>query len=83
MQINPENNPHNPASPYFIQPKKGASSPLVHDLLTTENYVTWARIMQCALNIKNKLGFIDGKINKLEDPSDPSSLYGNDATTKS
>lgn len=32
--------PHHPASLYFIQPREGASSPFVLDLLTTENYVT-------------------------------------------
>ncbi|KAF5468774.1 hypothetical protein F2P56_012899 [Juglans regia] len=69
--FNPENNPHHPASPYYIQPGEGASSPLVPDLLTTENYVTWARTMRRALNIKNKLGFIDGRISKPIQDSDP------------
>ncbi|XP_035539375.1 uncharacterized protein LOC118343967 [Juglans regia] len=68
---NPESNPHHPASPYFIQPGEGASSLLVPELLTTENYVTWARTMRRALNIKNKLGFIDGKITKPTNASDP------------
>ncbi|XP_042954603.1 uncharacterized protein LOC122291017 [Carya illinoinensis] len=71
MQSNPETNPHHPANPFFIQPGEGASSPLVPDLLTTENYVTWARTMRRALNIKNKLGFIDGKIAKPTNVSDP------------
>ncbi|XP_040996208.1 uncharacterized protein LOC121242410 [Juglans microcarpa x Juglans regia] len=71
MQTNPTTNPHHPASPYFIQPGEGASSPLVPDLLNTENYVTWARTMRRALNIKNKLGFIDGTIVKPTSNSDP------------
>ncbi|XP_042964693.1 uncharacterized protein LOC122298916 [Carya illinoinensis] len=66
-----ENNPHHPASPYYIQLGEGASSPLVPDLLTTENYITWARTMCRALNIKNKLGFIDGKILKPSNNADP------------
>ncbi|KAF5442201.1 hypothetical protein F2P56_034888 [Juglans regia] len=68
---NYKNNPHHLASPYFIQPGEGASSLLVPELLTTENYVTWARTMRRALNIKNKLGFLDGKIPKPTDPSHP------------
>ncbi|KAF5451412.1 hypothetical protein F2P56_026522, partial [Juglans regia] len=70
-ETNPETNPHNPASPYYIQPGEGASNPLVPDLLTTENYVIWARTMRRALNIKNKLGFIDGKLPKPASTTDP------------
>lgn len=66
-----QNEPHHPASPFFIQPGEGASSPLVLDLLTTENYVTWARTMRRALNIKNKLGFVNGTITKPTNTSDP------------
>ncbi|XP_041017196.1 uncharacterized protein LOC121259625 [Juglans microcarpa x Juglans regia] len=71
MLSNLETNPHNPASPNYIQPGEGASFPLVLDLLTTENYVTWARVMRRALNIKNKLGFIDSIILKPSNSADP------------
>lgn len=66
MQTPPnlENNPHHLESPYFIQHGEGASSLLVPELLTTKNYVTWTRKMRRTLNLKNKLGFIDGKISK-------------------
>ncbi|KAF5478171.1 hypothetical protein F2P56_004755 [Juglans regia] len=70
MFSNPETNPHHPASPYYIQPGEEASSPLVPDLIITENYVTWARTMRRAMNIKNKLGFIDGKHLKPSNASD-------------
>lgn len=70
MQVNPKDNPHHPASPYFIQPGEGASAPMVPHLLTMENNVTWARTMWRALNITNMLSFIDGNIIKLVDPSD-------------
>lgn len=66
-----ESNPHHPASPYFIQPSESASSLLVPELLITENYMTWVRTKRRALNIKNKLGFIDGKIPKPIDTLDP------------
>lgn len=71
MSINPETNSHHPASPYYIQPGEWASSPLVPCLLTTENYVTWARTMRRALNINKKFGFIDGKIHKPSNFVDP------------
>lgn len=63
-------NPHHPASSFFIQPREGALTPLVFNLLTTKNYVTWAQTMRRAINIKNKLGFVDGIITKLavDDP---------------
>ncbi|XP_042958162.1 uncharacterized protein LOC122293738 [Carya illinoinensis] len=56
--------PHHPASLYFIQASENASSPLVPELLTTENYVTWSCFMHRALNIKNKLSFLESKISK-------------------
>ncbi|XP_042958217.1 uncharacterized protein LOC122293829 [Carya illinoinensis] len=71
MSSRAQNNRQNPASPFFIQPGEGASSSLVPDLLTTKNYVTWVRTMRQALNIKNKLGFIDGTITKPQNTSDP------------
>lgn len=70
MHKNPKTNPISPASPFFIQLGEGASSPLVPDLLTTGNYVTWARTMRRALKTKKKLGFIDGKIPKPYNDSD-------------
>lgn len=70
MQSDPKTNPHHLAIPYFIQPREGATSPLVPDL-TIENYLTWARIMRRALNINNKFGFVDGKISKPANESDP------------
>ncbi|KAF5447421.1 hypothetical protein F2P56_032975, partial [Juglans regia] len=66
-----QNNPQNPASPFFIQPGEGASSSLVPHLLTAESYVTWARTKRRALNIKNKYGFIDGTITKPPNTFDP------------
>lgn len=72
MQTNPETNPYHLSSPFFIQTGLGASSTLVPYLFMTEKYVTWARTMQNDLNIKNKLGFIDGKIIK---PTDNFNLF--------
>lgn len=43
--LNPEDNPHHPSSPLFIQPDENASSPLVPKLLNLDNYVLWARSM--------------------------------------
>lgn len=74
MQTNIENNPCHPASPYFIQPDEGASFPLVPNLLTMENYVTWLRTMSWAFNIKKKLDFIGWNITKSANVSDPLSI---------
>lgn len=37
---------------------------LVSHLLTGDNYTSWSRAMKIALIVKNKLGFIDGKLDK-------------------
>ncbi|KAK9278285.1 hypothetical protein L1049_027850 [Liquidambar formosana] len=47
---------------------------LVSQLLTSENYSTWSRSIIMALTAKNKLGFIDGTIKRVVDPSDTSYL---------
>ncbi|KAB5569055.1 hypothetical protein DKX38_002848 [Salix brachista] len=58
-------------NPYRLDNSDTSVLSLVTDLLTTENYVTWARAMKRVLRAKNKLGLIDGSITKLTDPSDP------------
>jgi len=58
-------------NPYRLDNGDTSVLSLVTDLLTTENYVTWARAMKRALRAKNKLGFVDGSITKPTDPNDP------------
>lgn len=58
-------------SPYFIDKTLNSSAVLVHELLDGSNYYTWARSMQRALSIQNKLGFIDGTLTEPRDPADP------------
>jgi len=60
-----------PNNPYRLDHGYTSVLGLVTDLLTTENYVTWARAMKRALRAKNKLGFVDGSITKPSDPNDP------------
>jgi hypothetical protein len=60
-----------PNNPYRLDHGDTSVLGLVTDLLTTENYVTWARAMKRALRAKNKLGFVDGSITKPSDPNDP------------
>jgi hypothetical protein len=58
-------------NPYRLDNGDTSVLSLVTDLLTTENYVTWARAMKRAFRAKNKLGFVDGSITKPTDPNDP------------
>ncbi|XP_022843420.1 uncharacterized protein LOC111366973 [Olea europaea var. sylvestris] len=67
-QIPPQNSNSNlnpqdlPSSPYFIGTNENSGSLLVTQMLNSTNYHSWARSMKRALQIKNKLGFIDGSI---------------------
>lgn len=54
----------NPNNPYRLETSDNPSTLLVTEPLTTENYSTWSRSIQRALRAKNKLGFIDGTIDK-------------------
>ena len=52
-----------PQSPFFLQHGETPGAILVSQLLTEDNYPTWARAMKMALDTKSKLGFVDGSIN--------------------
>lgn len=52
--------------PYYLHHSDTPGSLLVSQVLTGDNYVSWSRSMRIALDIKNKLGFIDGSIQKPE-----------------
>ncbi|KAB5537895.1 hypothetical protein DKX38_015428 [Salix brachista] len=58
-------------NPYRLDNSDTSVLSLVTDLLTTENYVTWARAMKRVLRAKNKLGFVDGIFTRPTDPNDP------------
>ena len=64
-------NPKDPASPYFLNKNDGLGTLLTNHLLTTENYHSKAQTVRRALRIKKKLGFIDGSLCELDNPSDP------------
>lgn len=49
-------------NPYFLHSGDHPGLILVTHVLTGNNYNTWIRAMQMALNAKNKLGFVDGSI---------------------
>ena len=51
-------------SPYFLHYSDSPGLILVSQLLTEENYASWSRSMSIALSVKNKLGFVDGSIEK-------------------
>ena len=49
-------------SPFFLHHGESPGAILVTQLLTEDNYPTWARAMRMALDAKSKLGFVDGSI---------------------
>jgi hypothetical protein len=49
---------------YYLHHGDSPGSVLVSQILLSENYHTWSRLMIIALTAKNKIGFIDGSITK-------------------
>ncbi|KAL5813094.1 hypothetical protein ACOSQ3_028044 [Xanthoceras sorbifolium] len=61
------------SSPFFLHHSDNPGLMLVSHTLTRDNYASWSRAMLIALLVKNKFGFVNGTINKLEG-TDPSLL---------
>lgn len=57
----------NPLSPYFLHHSDNPGLILVTQQLTGDNYASWSPAMVIALTVKNKLGFINGSIEKPDD----------------
>ncbi|KAK6157858.1 hypothetical protein DH2020_012106 [Rehmannia glutinosa] len=53
-----------PSNVYYLHHSDNPGLVLVSQLLTGDNYASWSRAMQIALSVKNKLGFIDGSLQK-------------------
>ncbi|XP_061358133.1 uncharacterized protein LOC133302376 [Gastrolobium bilobum] len=53
-------------SPFYLHHSDIPDLVLVLQALTGDNYGSWSRTMKIALSVKNKLGFIDGSISKLD-----------------
>lgn len=56
-----------PLSPSFLHHSGSFGLKLVSQSLTGDNYASWSRAMTIALSVQNKLGFIDGSIEKPDD----------------
>ena len=69
--VSPYFNFTDPNNPYRIENGDHTSLVLVTELLTTENYITWSRLMRRALRARNKLGFISGNIVRPTNEEDP------------
>ena len=52
--------------PYFLHHTDNPGITLVLQPLTGDNYSSWRRAMLIALSFKNKLGFVDGSLPKLD-----------------
>lgn len=49
-------------SPYYIHPSNHPGQVFVSEPLKDENYGEWIVDMRNALNVKNKIGFVDGTL---------------------
>ena len=49
-------------SPFFLHHGESPGAILVTQPLTKDNYPNWARAIRMALDVKSKLGFVDGSI---------------------
>ncbi|KAJ0557342.1 putative retrotransposon Copia-like protein [Helianthus annuus] len=57
-----------PDNPLYLHASDSTNITIVNvKLKGTENYTVWANAMSLALRVKNKIGFIDGTIVKLDD----------------
>lgn len=62
------NNPiEDPSSPYYLHYSHSIGAPLVSQILTNKNYISWSRAMIIALSTKNKIDFVNGSILKPDD----------------
>ncbi|XP_022858015.1 uncharacterized protein LOC111378949 [Olea europaea var. sylvestris] len=52
------------SSPYYLHASNQPNQLLVDALLNGDNYPAWRRSVTCALNAKNKLGFVLGTIKR-------------------
>ncbi|EOY13452.1 Uncharacterized protein TCM_032027 [Theobroma cacao] len=55
-----------PQSPYFLHHTDHPRSVVINPKLTTNNYVVWSRSFLLVLSIRNKIGFMNGTIPKLD-----------------
>ena len=55
-----------PHSPYYLHPSDGPGALITYEIFDGENYDLWENVVRTALKAKNKLGFIDGTLKKLE-----------------
>ncbi|XP_068339019.1 uncharacterized protein [Pyrus communis] len=59
------------ADPYFLHPSDHPGLILVSKKLTGDNYNTWCRAREISLGAKNKIGFINGKVNMPSETKQP------------
>ena len=51
-------------SPYYLHPSEGTGGLIIAVIFDGTNYDLWERAVKAALKAKNKLGFIDGTLQK-------------------
>lgn len=55
-----------PRSPYYLHPSEGPRMLITLEVFDGKNYELWENAVRIALKAKNKLGFIDGTLEKPE-----------------
>ncbi|KAJ4746686.1 Retroelement pol polyprotein-like [Rhynchospora pubera] len=58
--------PIDSSSPFYFSPSDNPGMSITSCILKGENYDLWVKAMRNSLRAKNKLGFVDGTINKLK-----------------
>jgi len=53
-----------PHSPCFLHPSEGPGAIITTVIFDGKNYELWERAVTTALKVKNKLGFIDGTLER-------------------
>jgi len=68
MELDPTDHPHSDdsSSPFYLNNRDHPGLILVLNPLIGSNYNSWNHSMTMALMAKNKIGFVDGSISKLE-----------------
>ena len=51
-------------SPYYLHPSEGPGASITSVLFNGNNFELWRKAVRTALNAKNKLKFVDGRISK-------------------
>jgi len=61
--------PNSPQSPFYLGSSDSPRNIISSVILNWDNYANWSRLTINGLRSKNKVGFVDGTVNKLHNSS--------------